>query len=276
MDAALLKHSLDDWDEVLRRVRSTLIERDVPPLPPKGSSAVLLGIRHAGKTHAAIAMTRAFPQKRVLYYNFEDPLFYADPHVRHLDQLLAVAEEYREVPIECLVLDEIQNIEGWERWLRKLIALGRYHIIVTGSSAKLLSSEISTALAGRTLSYTIWPLSLAEHLRFRKEPRPGDRRRQKAHLRQLMAWGAFPEVVLSDDRLHRQRLLQQYLTDIVLRDVISRRQIRNKRAFDQILTYYFTNPSSLHSYSALRKAFGVTADTAADYTAGLQDAFAVF
>lgn len=65
----------------------------------------------------AIAMSRVVPRQRVLYHNFEVPLFYADPHVRHLDRLLAVAEVCREDPLECLILDETQNIEGWERWL---------------------------------------------------------------------------------------------------------------------------------------------------------------
>lgn len=278
VDDARLKQSLDDWDDVYRLARDTLISRAHPPLPPKGSSAALLGVRRCGKTYTAIEMTKSFRTEQVLYYNFEDPLFYEEPHVAGLDRLLDVAEQYRQVPLECVVLDEIQNVDGWERWVRKLIALKRYHVIVTGSSAKLLSSELATALAGRTLSTTIWPLSLAERSLFAGfgVEGPQDRRRRLAELRDLLIWGAFPEVVLIGDSTARKRLLQQYLNDIVLRDVISRQQVRNKRAFDQVLTHYLTNPSSLHSYTALRKAFGVMTDTAADYTAGLQDAFCVF
>lgn len=278
MDDARVKQSLDDWESVFTAARSSLISRAHPTLPPKGSSATLLGVRRSGKTYTAIEMTKSVPAEQVLYYNFEDPLFYAEPYVEGLERVLVVAEQYRRAPIECLVLDELQNVRGWERWVRKLIALKRYHVIVTGSSAKLLSSELATALAGRTLSTTIWPLSLTERAQFAKvdDGDQEDWRRRLAELRDLLTWGAFPEVVLLDDSGARKRLLQQYLNDIVLRDVISRQQIRNKRAFDQVLTHYLTNASSLHSYSALRKAYGVTTDTAAEYTQGLQDAFCLF
>jgi hypothetical protein len=276
LNRTLIKQSLDDWNEVYLQIIQGFITRDVGPLPPKGSSATLLGARRSGKTYQAVGMTRQLRPEAVLYYNFEDPLYYAHPDVENLDLLLSVAEEYRREPIDCLVLDEIQNVDGWERWLRKLIALKRYHIIVTGSSAKLLSSELATALAGRTLADTVWPLSLEERLRFAGTSQAADRRRLAAEVRQCLTWGAFPEVVLEPDDQRRRRLLQQYLSDIVLRDVITRHQIRNKRALDQILTYYLTNPSSPHSYTAVGRAFGIATDTVADYTAALQDAFCVF
>jgi len=92
----------------------------------------------------------------------------------------------------------------------------------------------------------------------------------------MLQWGAFPEVVTAEDDNTRKRLLRQYLTDIVLKDVVTRNEIRNQRAFDRVLTFYLTNPSSLHSYTALKNAFGVSTETAAAYTAALEDAFVTF
>jgi hypothetical protein len=270
-----LKQSIDDWREFYLNARNSLVERAVPPLPTRKLAAALVGVRRAGKTSQAILMTRSVPAEKVLYYNFEDPLFYTDDRVDNLDLLVSVASEFSPAPLEVLILDEIQNVDGWWRWIRKIVDQGRYRVIVTGSSAKLLSAEIATVIAGRCLQYRVWPLSFSELLAFR-----GGEARTRHHLlsalRDMMTWGSYPEVILTEDEGARKRLLKQYLNDIVLKDVLGRFEIRNTRALDQILTYYLTNPSSLHSYSALRKAFGVNTDTAGSYTRALADAFVVF
>ena len=83
-------------------------------------------------------------------------------------------------------------------------------------------------------------------------------------------------MLLMENEIDREKLLRQYLSDIVHRDIINRHAIRNKRALDLILTFYQTNLSSLHSYSSIKKAFGIPVDTIADYTAALGEAFLIF
>lgn len=275
MDKALLKQSIDEWSMSYRIDRKRLIPRKAISLTSQKMATALVGVRRCGKSFSAIELSKKLPEEEVLYYNFEDPLFYIEPTVEKLKTLLNVAIEFSETSIKMLILDEIQNVDGWERWLRKLIDQKRYEILVTGSSAKLLSSELSTALSGRCLQYEIWPLSYAEYLKFAAK-KPARAAEHISALRAYMTWGGFPEVVLSSTAEIRKKILRQYLTDIVLKDIISRHQIRNKRALDLLIAYYFSNPSSLHSYNALKNAFSLSLDVVADYTRALSEAFIVF
>lgn len=274
MDRGLLKQSIDEWHEFYSKARNLLFEREgKPPMPSNDMAVAIVGLRRAGKTFFTFQMSKEFDSAQVLYYNFEDPLFYLDNSLQNLNLLLSVAQEFRSKPIELLILDEIHVVDGWERWLRTLIDQKKFKIIVTGSSAKMLSSEIATTLTGRALQFNVWPLSFSEIAKI-KQININNRYENLSLLREMLEWGGLPEVIkLSAEE--RPRLLKQYLSDIVLKDVVSRNQIRNKRALDQIITYYLTNLSSLHSYTALAKAFGFDAVTASDYTMMLSDAFLV-
>ena len=275
MDKDLIKKTLDEWAVVQQRIREHSKERELKISPPTNKTAkALIGVRRSGKTTAAIQMFKDTPLEQVLYYNFEDPLFYPNGTVHDLDDLVSVAEEYSQQPKKVLIFDEIQNVDGWERWVRKAVDQQRYKIIITGSSAKLLSRELASSIAGRALEHTVWPLSFQEFLDFESRT-PTFEGQQLAALREYLTWGAFPEVVLADER-QKKDLLTQYLSDIVLKDVITRNEIRNKRALDQITTFYFTNLSSLHSYTSLKQAFSLGVDTVSNYTAALNEAFLVF
>ena len=83
--------------------------------------------------------------------------------------LQAFYELYPEIKInDCYFLfDEIQNIEGWEKFIRRIFDTQTKNIFITGSNSKLLSTEIATSLRGRTISYTVFPLSLIEYLQFK-------------------------------------------------------------------------------------------------------------
>lgn len=275
MDRALIKKSIDDWKQYFIRVNKTAYIRKVDLEKPNYKMAkALIGVRRSGKTTIGIQLLKDINPEEVFYYNFEDPLFYANSSATDLEKLISVAEEYSKSKIRYLVLDEIQNVPGWEKWLRKSIDLQKYKIIVTGSSAKLLSSELATAIAGRALKKTIWPLSFSEFLKFKNQENQSDN--YLSYFREYLEWGGFPEVVLTENENDKRDILNQYLNDIVLKDVISRNEIRAKRALDQIINYYFTNLSSLHSYSAIKKAFSISIDTSKYFTEVLSEAFVVF
>ncbi|MCA9749562.1 MAG: ATP-binding protein [Romboutsia sp.] len=259
----------------MEKSRNSLFDRElIVPHTTLDFAVALTGVRRCGKTHIAFQMSKDIPISQVLYYNFEDPLFYSNNKIENLDLLLSVAQEFRSEKISLLILDEIHVVDGWERWLRKLIDQKRFRIIVTGSSAKLLSSELATSLTGRAIEHRVWPLSLKEVIKF-KGIKSESSSELNFLLRETLEWGSLPEVVkLSVD--HKKKLLQQYLNDILLKDVISRNQIRNKRALDQIITYYLTNISSLHSYNSISKAFAFDTVTALEYTRMLTEAFLVF
>ncbi len=94
-----------------------------------------------------------------------------DVNVLALDSLLIAYDElfnYDKDKDIYLFLDEIQNIKNWEKWVKRIYDFKKYKIIISGSSSKLLSREISTALAGRNINYTVYPLSFKEFLKIKK------------------------------------------------------------------------------------------------------------
>jgi len=118
--------------------------------------------------------------------------------------------------------DEIQNLPGWERFVRRLYDTVSTHIFLTGSNARLLSSEISTSLRGRSISYEVFPLSLREYLSFRgiivDFYIPETKGAIYNALESYLEFGGFPELVsIADDEV-RFRILQEYFDVMLFRD----------------------------------------------------------
>ena len=271
-----IKSALDDWNRSTAKSMDRLLARTTVPALPKKHALALLGVRRCGKTHLGLEVAKR-SGLRTLYFNFEDPLFYAEADVSALDQLVSVYSEFEGSEPELIVFDEIQNVEGWERWVRKAVDTERHRLIVTGSSARLLSAELATAIAGRARRHEVWPLSLSEVLAFQgvdlHSLTPNER---VGAARRYLEWGGMPEVVLTSDHIERTALLRHYVDDIVLRDVISRHSIREKRRLDQLIAYITTNASCLFSYRRIKGVFGIDVDTAQDYFSYLNDAFFAF
>jgi predicted AAA+ superfamily ATPase len=276
MDYAHLQASFERWQKAFIKLRESLIPRErAPKLPNDNLALALMGVRRCGKTTLALQLSKKYNESEVLYYNFEDPLFLHTDNPNDIEKLFTIFEQkYGKLPI-LTIFDEIQNVTGWERWLRSAIDQRRSSFIVTGSNAKLLSAELATSLTGRCLEYTVWPLSLSESVNFISKNKKDTPIRQLC-LQELINWGGLPAVLLTKDTTERDKLLQQYLSDLIHRDVLNRYTIRNKRALDLILTYYQTNLSSLHSYSAIKKAFNIPIDTISEYTSALSSAFLLF
>ncbi len=263
-----------EWQGWLKMTKSSCFLRDISLSLPDNQALVLTGVRRAGKSFSAvnIILNETSP---VFYMNFEDPLFTLDSSVGIIDQLISVyVEEYGSEP-RFILFDEIQNIEMWERWVRKMVDLKRYKIMITGSSAKLLSSEAATSLTGRGIERNIWPLSFKEYLRFLNRSCATENE-YLAAIKDYLEYGSFPEVVLKKDNAQKIELLRQYLTDIVSKDILTRYEVRSKRVLDQLITYYLTHISSLHSYNSYKKAFGVNIETVGDYTKYLEECFLLF
>lgn len=269
-----IKEVIDSWADWLVRCHQASIPRDASLTLPEKLALAVIGVRRSGKTFAAANLLKS-RQSNTFYMNFEDPFFIQNNSVTILDDLISVFTEFSKRTPELLLFDEIHNIDGWERWVRKMVDLKKYQIILTGSSARMLSSELATSLTGRSLSQTIWPLSFKEYLRFQnRECQNADE--YLGALREFMQWGGFPEIVLSSSDNQKTEMLRQYLTDILYKDIIKRNEIRTTRNLEQLVRFYLTNISNLHSYNSIKKAFGLNVETAREYTGFLQDAFLIF
>ena len=275
-DSSKLKKIIDDWNIWTKQIFASKFHRDNLHINFIANNAIaLIGARRTGKTFYALEIAEAF-QKKFLYMNFEDPYFIENNSVAELDKLVEVYTEYSFQEPELLILDEIQNIEYWERWVRKMIDLKKYQIIITGSSAKLLSSEIASSLTGRSISYKIWPLSFLEYLKFKNINHKLNHHESLAYFKQYLIEGGFPEPTLINSYTAKSLELMQYFEDILNKDIIKRYEIRNPKKLFLIASYYLTNLSSNHSTHSVKKALNINAETVGDYTSFLEDAFLIF
>ena len=269
-----LKKALWDWQQWLNKNSHLIIPRNSHFNQQKDLCLALTGVRRSGKSSMTVQLALGRLED-TFFFNFEDPIFFPGATVEVLDQLLSIYEEETGKMPALVILDEIQNIQGWERWVRKSVDLGHYQVIVTGSSSHLLSSEIATAISGRVIEQTIWPLSFSEYIAFLSK-KPSSQGAWLRELENYLRWGGFPKIVLTSDANDRVILLKQYLSDIVLRDVVARHAIKNQQALNQVVSFYLTGLSCLHSYNSLRKAFGISIELASTLTGYLTQAFLIF
>lgn len=140
----------------------------------RGRALILFGVRRAGKSYLAYGYLKekveeGLDARETLIINFEDPRLSGIGS----KELIGLYEEYLKItgardPI--IVLDEVQSVEGWERFVRYLLEVRKVRVIVTGSSSKLMGEEYATLLTGRHVSIEILPLSFREFLRERTGP----------------------------------------------------------------------------------------------------------
>jgi predicted AAA+ superfamily ATPase len=161
-----------------------------------------------------------------------------------------------------LFLDEIQNVENWDKWIRKVYDTKKYKIIITGSSSELLSSEIATALAGRNLSYTVYPFSFSEMLKSRGIVADinsiGFSSKKGTILKALdefLEYGSFPEVVFSTNTARKMDLLSSYFDAIFFRDIIKRYNLRETGALNIFLKIIVSNYSTYFSSTKAQNYF---------------------
>ena len=157
---------------------------------------------------------RGRPTEAVLHINFEEPAFARGLDNELLEQLYrAYREQVFPEGRAYLFLDEVQHVAAWERWVRARNESEDIKIVVTGSSAELMSRELASRLTGRPLEFRVFPLCFREMLDFRSIPVPSsfqsDPPKVIQALGEYLHWGGFPEVVLAKDERRKQALLRQ-------------------------------------------------------------------
>ncbi len=205
-----------------------LLKRDVdiPAMLDKktGKAITFTGFRRVGKTHLMFLVREQLKDRFCIYFNFEDERLPESTEV--LTQFLYAVEELYQKKPDYLFLDEIHVMPGWGKYLRRIIDQG-YRLFVTGSSSKLGLKEIPTELRGRTLNYSIMPLSFGEYLFFKDIAVPGgyvDSRKEAEINRffdEYLVYGGFPELVDAGE-LERKEVIQEYYRTLVQRDLIDR------------------------------------------------------
>jgi len=212
----------------------------------------LIGARRSGKTYIIYQVIKQLRNKglkkeRILFLNFEDERLKLD--TENLDEIIqAYTELYPNFELKnCyFFFDEIQNVKGWEKFIRRIFDTKTRNLFITGSNSKLLSSEIATELRGRTLSFTIYPLSLSEYLDFQKVKKElltqANRSKIIHYTNKFLSEGGFPETVRFEQP-YRTKVLQQYFNVMIFRDIVERYKISNIEALKFFIKKIFAGVS---------------------------------
>lgn len=266
------------------------VPRDIEIPLDSGKIVTLIGVRRSGKTsilfHIINRLRADIDPTRLVYINFEDDRLFPLDLPRLNDLLEAYYELHPDKRKQKIYLffDEIQNIHNWEKFIRRIYDTLDAEIFITGSSSKLLSAEIASALRGRTLSWEVFPFSFSEYLRFRKIDINLYSSSSVSYIANAfddyILHGGFAETIETAPDI-RSRILRDYTDLIIYKDIIERYGIKNHALMKHLVKYCFSNMATSASMTKLfndfkSQGFKLGKDTLFEYFSYLSDAFAVF
>ena len=221
--------------------------QDIAPFLESSVPKLITGPRRAGKSVYAMQI---LSDKNYAYLNFDDTLLLGAFDEDSVMQ--ALAEVYP--GYEYLLLDEVQNLHSWDAWVAKLYRRG-VNLVITGSNANLLSSEMATLLTGRYLEIQILPFSMEETLNYRGAPinaeLPDERARLALEMDDYLKKGGYPEIV--KNREIEQAYLSAMFDSIILKDVAQLHKIRKITELYDLADYLISNYSNPLSYNEIAK-----------------------
>ena len=244
---------------------------DISSYTQSNQIIVITGIRRSGKSTLLKAFEKEIP-KKIIYLKFDDIRLAEFTDIQQLEEV--IFEEFGTDIV--FALDEIQELKYWQKWVNGLHARN-YKVIVTGSNAKLLSSELATYLTGRHKKITLYPLSFAEIVHYNKLQTKNISTEEKAKLLSLFKDyfknGGFPDVYLSRD----YSLLSSYVEDILLKDIVQRHNIKQKKEMSELLTFLLSNSAKLYSYRSLQQVTNISSfSTIKNYLDAISETYLLF
>jgi len=281
MDKNSLTTILNDWN-FWEKEQETGIKRSeyltrLKKIINSEQIIIITGARRAGKSFlmrqlAKDLIGQGVNKKDILIVNFEDPRFIKLDSETLEDIYQFYVRHFNVTGAPYIFLDEIQEVKGWEKWVKMMQEFKKAKIIISGSNAHLLSRELGTTLTGRHLDLFVYPLSFKEFVNFQIENKNEDTSKQKL-FQQYLEFGGFPKVFFEKNK---QELLLTYFQDVTNRDVIKRYSIRKTDGLRNLINFYFSNFSNLISYTSIAKFLGLTTDTIIKFSQYFSNAYLVF
>ncbi len=237
---------------------------------------ILSGIRRSGKSTIQRTLQLALV-KSDYYFNFDDERL-----VRfHVEDFQILLEVFTELfgDQSTFYFDEIQNIKGWERFIRRLYEQGK-KVYITGSNAKLLSKELGSHLTGRYIQFEVYPLSFQEIVRH-KHPEIFSKKALSTQdtgtiqrcFSDYLQNGGIPEYV----KFEKTEYLKDLLEGILYRDIIARYKINDEKALRELVYYFASNIGKEFSYTKLSETVGLSSPhTIRNYCTYLEQCYLYF
>lgn len=249
---------------------------------------VFVGLRRVGKTYMLYQrlnqlLRKGIDRKDILFLNFEDERL-SEMQSDDLNSILEVHYEMSGSDTKpILFFDEIQNVNHWDKFVRRL-ADSKYTIYVTGSNAKMLSSDVATTLGGRFLIYDVFPYSFEEQLKARNVDIDEDwkystiqQSKMNAYFSEYFKYGGLPEIINYKDK---RSMLQSLYQKIYLGDICARNNIRNSKVMGLLIKKLAESVKQPTSYNRLQNVIkstgqSVTVNTVIDYLSFAVDSWLI-
>jgi len=265
-----------------------IIKRDNIKLPEKLNKVVILyGVRRSGKTFVLFDLFRKHKEKS-LYIDFEDERL-TGFEIEDFDVLKDAFLELFPFLLSkrmYFFLDEVQNINGWERFCRRAVERENIKVFVAGSSSRIMPYEIHSSLRGREWSLEVMPFSFKEYLKAKKVELDknyiyGPKKVLiKRHFSQYLKWGGFPEVVTAGSVFEKRKVINEYLSAMFFKDIVERFNMSNTALVDTLTERLFSAFSSKFSlrafYRQYKDVFPFSKDTLYNYYKNFLDSGLIF
>ena len=283
MDHGKLKSIIFDQHDVIRNFK--IVNREYSF--DLNANYVLVGLRRAGKSTLLYKIVQDLTANgtdwnQIIYINFEDERL-ADFSLNDFNDLLSVQSELSDKK-GWFFLDEVQNVEGWEKFARRM-ADSKEHTFITGSNAKMLSKEVEERLGGRYLSKYITPYSFREFLNaksidFSEKAVQGTKSKGKIQreMEEYFYFGGFPENL---QYLDKRGYVSSIYQKVLLGDIAARNGVRNLNGLKFLMKKIAETVKDEISYSKLHnilKSIGVniSKDIVIDYIGFAKESYLIF
>ena len=216
---------------------------------------VIMGIRRCGKSVILLQIIdelkeKGIPESQIIYINFEneDYSFIKDDLDLHnyIKEKIINTEKY------YLFFDEIQNVEHWEKAINSFKASKNVSIFITGSNSDLLSGELATHIAGRYVSFKVYPFTFKEVCELKNLT---DKQDIETAFNDYIIWGGMPQRFMMTDEFQVRTYLTDVYDSILVKDIISRFNIKDLDLFNRVVEYIVTTPSQNFSAENLSNYF---------------------
>jgi predicted AAA+ superfamily ATPase len=236
---------------------------------------IISGLRRSGKSTLLKEINKTFFEGDTIYYfNFEDERL-LDFTVSDFDLLY---ETFLELfgKSKIMLFDEIQNIENWELFVRRMHDRS-FKFIITGSNSLMLSRELGTRLTGRYIGTELFPFSFREFLTFRNMDIPDillteNRADIKRHFTEYLRYGGIPEYLKYKNEL----ILKTLYENILYKDIFARYGLNDEKALKELSFYLFSNYGNEISYKKLKVMLNVSINTVKNYISYIENSYLVF
>jgi hypothetical protein len=215
---------------------------------------IISGVRRSGKSILMLQIIeelkeRGIKEDHIIYINFEDYDYTDYTKAKEFNKY--VKDKIKDKKKYYLLFDEIQNVEDFEKVINSFRATMNVSIFITGSNSKVLSSDLSTHLAGRYINIRIMPFTFSEYLEFQKSQ--GILKDKEEAFLEYIEWGGMPQIYNSNGIQERKMYLRDLYNTVILKDIVERNNIKDVNLLNRVIQFMMENIGGVISANSITK-----------------------